>query len=66
MPENCKTPHEIHLAKHDGYDLDQPTKFFEQYGPYLLTMMYMVKYGIVAAGLIVPALAKLDVADEVI
>ncbi|KAG0222238.1 hypothetical protein B0O80DRAFT_502515 [Mortierella sp. GBAus27b] len=66
MPENCKTPHEIHLAKHDGYDLEQPTKFFEQYGSYLLAMMYMIKYGIVAAGLVVPPLARLDVADAVI
>ncbi|KAG0246581.1 hypothetical protein BGX31_000559 [Mortierella sp. GBA43] len=61
MPENCKTPHEIHLAKHEGYDLEQPTKFFEKYGKYLLVMMHMVKYGIAVAGMVVPALAGLHI-----
>ncbi|KAG0208014.1 hypothetical protein BGX31_002450, partial [Mortierella sp. GBA43] len=66
MSENCSTPHEIHLAKHEGYELEKPTKFFEQYGTYLLAMMYMVKYGINAAGIFVPVLAKLDIADGVL
>ncbi|KAG0221383.1 hypothetical protein BGX31_009934 [Mortierella sp. GBA43] len=66
LPENCSTPHEIHLAKHEGYELEEPTKFFEEYGTYLLAMMYMVKCGINAAGMIVPVLAKLDIADDVV
>ncbi|KAG0221247.1 hypothetical protein B0O80DRAFT_232602 [Mortierella sp. GBAus27b] len=38
------TTKEIHLAKHEGYDLKNTTKFFEKYGTYLLVMMHMVKY----------------------
>ncbi|KAF8937267.1 hypothetical protein BGZ58_002997 [Dissophora ornata] len=49
--------HEIHLAKHEGYDVDKPNDFFKKYGPYVLTMMQMIKYGIIAAGMIVPPLA---------
>ncbi|KAG0246584.1 hypothetical protein B0O80DRAFT_501505 [Mortierella sp. GBAus27b] len=63
MPEDSKTPHEIHLAKHEGYDLDKPTAFFEKYGSYVLTLMYMIKYGIVAAGLVVPPLANSKIVE---
>ncbi|KAK3821163.1 MAG: hypothetical protein J3Q66DRAFT_438074 [Benniella sp.] len=64
MPnDDSKTTHDIHLAKHDGYDLDKPTEFFDKYGTYILAMMYMIKYGIVAAGLAVPPLASLKVVD---
>src|SRR5690606_6982062 len=55
----------IHLAKHTGYDLLRPTEFFEKYGPYLLTMMEMVKFGIAAAGVVVPILAQLGVLDGI-
>ncbi|KAF9931652.1 hypothetical protein BGZ65_004788 [Modicella reniformis] len=63
MSEDSKILHEIHLAKHEGYDLDKPTEFFEKYGSYVLTLMYMIKYGIVAAGLIVPPLANTKILD---
>ncbi|KAF9362603.1 hypothetical protein BGX34_005843 [Mortierella sp. NVP85] len=63
MPKGCKTPHEIHLAKHEGYDLDKPREFFQKYGPYLLAMMYMIKHGAAAAGVIVPPLPNFKVAD---
>ncbi|KAG0207347.1 hypothetical protein BGX31_002586, partial [Mortierella sp. GBA43] len=43
-------PNKIHLAKHEGYDLDQPNEFFQRYGSYVLTMMKFVKYGVMAAG----------------
>ncbi|KAF9915094.1 hypothetical protein BX616_006921 [Lobosporangium transversale] len=56
MTENSTIPHEIHLAKHEGYDIDRPTDFFDKYGPYVLTMMQMVKFGFAAAGVVVPAL----------
>ncbi|KAK3829322.1 MAG: hypothetical protein J3Q66DRAFT_410832 [Benniella sp.] len=70
MNGESKTPHEIHLAKHEGYDLDKSTEFFEKYGSYVLTLMYMIKYGIAAAGLVVQPLAStkilrgLDLAQE--
>ncbi|KAF9988327.1 hypothetical protein BGZ65_007432 [Modicella reniformis] len=63
MAEHSKTPPGIHLAKHEGYDLDRPKEFFEKYGSYVLALMYMVKLGIIAAGLIVPPLASLKILD---
>ncbi|KAI8604365.1 hypothetical protein EDD21DRAFT_223004 [Dissophora ornata] len=57
MSEDSKIQHEIHLAKHEGYDIDRPTEFFQKYGPYVLTMMQMIKYGVTVAGIIVPPLA---------
>ncbi|KAG0224334.1 hypothetical protein BGX31_008043 [Mortierella sp. GBA43] len=63
MRDDSKDPHEVHLAKHEGYDLDRPKEFFEKYGPYLLMMMHMVKYGIIGAGVIVPPLATLKLVD---
>jgi len=63
MSEDTKTPHHIHLAKHEGYDLEKPTVFFERYGSYVLRLMQMIKYGITAAGLIVPPLANSKIVE---
>ncbi|KAF8930580.1 hypothetical protein EDD21DRAFT_222845 [Dissophora ornata] len=57
MSEDNKIQHEIHLAKHEGYDIDRPTEFFQKYGAYILAMMQMIKYGVVVAGIVVPPLA---------
>ncbi|KAI1299065.1 hypothetical protein EDD11_006549 [Mortierella claussenii] len=65
MTENSTIPHEIHLAKHEGYDIDRPTEFFDKYGPYVLTMMQMVKYGFTVAGMVVPALAHTGLVDRI-
>jgi len=65
---NTKIPHHIHLAKHEGYELARPTEFFQRYGPYVLTILQMLKYGITVAGVAVPALAQLirpDAVDQV-
>jgi len=51
--------HEVHIAEHPGYDLQDQDGFFEKYGPYLLVMMYMVKYGAAASGRMVPPLSSL-------
>ncbi|KAF9352055.1 hypothetical protein BGX26_010034, partial [Mortierella sp. AD094] len=56
-------PHHVHLAGHEGYLLQRPTDLFKKYGRYLLTMMETIKYGVVAAGLIVPSLAHLEILD---
>ncbi|ORZ12983.1 hypothetical protein BCR41DRAFT_423052 [Lobosporangium transversale] len=58
MTERSKISHEIHLAKHEGYDIERPTEFFQKYGPYVLTMMEMIKFGFSVAGMLVPALAN--------
>ncbi|KAK3844337.1 MAG: hypothetical protein J3R72DRAFT_438587 [Linnemannia gamsii] len=56
--------HDIHLARHAGYDLDRPNEFFSKYGSYVLAIMQVLKYGVVAAGMIVPALNAMKIADE--
>ncbi|KAF9993917.1 hypothetical protein BGZ65_010501, partial [Modicella reniformis] len=66
MNESSKEHHEIHMAEHPGYELDNHNEFFIKYGSYLLTMMYMVKYGAVNAGRVVPPLLDLEVAKEFI
>ncbi|KAF9963848.1 hypothetical protein BGZ65_009612 [Modicella reniformis] len=61
--EHSKDKHQIHLAKHEGYDLDRPTEFFDKYGSYVLTLMYAMKVGITAAGIATPSLANLKIAE---
>ncbi|KAG0214288.1 hypothetical protein BGX28_002396 [Mortierella sp. GBA30] len=56
-------PNEVHLAKHGGYDLERPTEFFEKYGQYILLMMEMFKIGFQVAGIVVPALSDLKIAE---
>ncbi|KAF9362579.1 hypothetical protein BGX34_005878 [Mortierella sp. NVP85] len=58
-PKDSQTLHEIHLAKHEGYELDKPEEFFKQYGSCVLSMMYMFKYRINAADLVIPTLEKI-------
>ncbi|KAI8603681.1 hypothetical protein EDD21DRAFT_368401 [Dissophora ornata] len=59
MPQECETPHKIHVAKHEGYDVNKPSEFFEKYGSYVLTMMQMVKYGSTVDDPIVPPLEEI-------
>ncbi|KAF9571191.1 hypothetical protein EC968_000879 [Mortierella alpina] len=56
-------PHKFHLAKHEGYEIARPTEFFQQYGPYILTILKMLKFGISVASVAVPAVAHLLNAD---
>ncbi|CAO3572889.1 unnamed protein product [Mortierella alpina] len=59
LNSNTKIPHHIHLAKHEGYVISRPSEFFEQYGPYVLTILKMLKFGVTVAGLTVPAISQL-------
>ena len=56
---NSKIPHHIHLAKHEGYDITRPNELFQKYGPYVLTILRMLKFGISVAGVAVPAVSLL-------
>ncbi|KAH7054780.1 hypothetical protein BKA57DRAFT_434420 [Linnemannia elongata] len=59
--------HDIHFAKHEGYEIVRPSEFFQQYGPYVLTILKMLKFGISVAGVVVPAVSHLvrsDVVDQ--
>ncbi|KAF9360695.1 hypothetical protein BGX34_007622 [Mortierella sp. NVP85] len=58
--KNSMIPNEIHLAKHEGYDVDRPTEFFRKYGTYIMAMIYLIKYGISVSGVVVPQLTKLN------
>jgi len=60
-----KLPHHLHLAKHEGYLVREPTEFFKKYGPYLLLMLEMIKFGTTIAGHAVPPLASLRVVELV-
>jgi hypothetical protein len=62
---NSNIPHHIHLAKHEGYDIAQPTEFFQQYGSYVLTILRMFKFGISVAGVVIPAVPLLIRDDAV-
>ncbi|KAF9926255.1 hypothetical protein BGZ67_008188 [Mortierella alpina] len=56
---NNRIPHEIHLAKHEGYEIARPFEFFQKYGSYVLTILQMLKFGISVAGVAVPDLSHL-------
>ncbi|KAG0300365.1 hypothetical protein BGZ98_009243 [Dissophora globulifera] len=60
-----KLPDHLHLAKHEGYLVREPTKFFKKYGPFLLLMLELIKTGINVAGCVVPALASMKVTELV-
>ncbi|KAG0221200.1 hypothetical protein B0O80DRAFT_209765 [Mortierella sp. GBAus27b] len=64
MLEGSKTQHEVHLAKHDGYELDRPAEFFERYGPYLVTMLQMIQFGVATAGMIVQPISHRKVIED--
>ncbi|KAK5809404.1 hypothetical protein F5H01DRAFT_381781 [Linnemannia elongata] len=58
-----KVPHHLHLAKHEGYLIRKPTEFFKKYGPFLLLMLELIKFGTSIAGHVVPTLASLKVVE---
>ncbi|KAF8922783.1 hypothetical protein BGZ58_003794, partial [Dissophora ornata] len=58
-----KIPHHLHLANHEGYVVNNPTEFFEKYGPFLMLMLEMIKLGTGIAGHVVPALANLKLVN---
>ncbi|KAG9061059.1 hypothetical protein KI688_007688 [Linnemannia hyalina] len=60
---NSKEPHHLHLAKHGGYLIREPTELFKKYGPFLLLMLELIKFGTSIAGHVVPTLASLKVVE---
>ncbi|KAG0312150.1 hypothetical protein BGZ99_009672, partial [Dissophora globulifera] len=60
-----KIPHHIHLAKHEGYEINRPSEFFRQYGSYVLTILKMLKLGITVTGVMMPALSHLISPDVI-
>ncbi|KAI1321304.1 hypothetical protein EDD11_006641 [Mortierella claussenii] len=64
LNHGSKMPHHIHLAKHEGYDIENQKEFFRFYGSYVLTLLHMFKYGVAVAGFTVPALAPAESASN--
>ncbi|KAK3809394.1 MAG: hypothetical protein J3Q66DRAFT_444096 [Benniella sp.] len=64
VTKNGKGLYEVHLVTHPSYDLVDQDEFIDKYGSYLLTMMYMVKYGAKAGGLVAQPLLGLKSATE--
>ncbi|KAG9069785.1 hypothetical protein KI688_009110 [Linnemannia hyalina] len=64
---DCKTEisHDIHIAKHEGYDIARPSEFFQQYGLYVLTILKMLKFGVSVAGVAIPAISHLVRSDAI-
>ncbi|KAG0330222.1 hypothetical protein BGZ99_007083 [Dissophora globulifera] len=60
-----KIQHHIHLAKHEGYDLERPAEFFRRYGHYVLKLLQMLKYGVAVAGFAVPAMVPLRPGESI-
>ncbi|KAG0217437.1 hypothetical protein BGX33_010622 [Mortierella sp. NVP41] len=44
----------IHLAKHEGYELSRPKEFFDNYGPYVLGMLRVLKHCLTVAAVVSP------------
>ncbi|KAF9149029.1 hypothetical protein BG015_009202 [Linnemannia schmuckeri] len=63
--DDINISHHIHIAKHEGYDLQRPTEFFQKYGGYMLTLLEMIKHGSTIAGYFVPALSAVNVSGAI-
>jgi len=57
--------HRIHLAKHEGYDLDNVDEFFEKYGSYVLAVMKMLRIGLTVTGVVLPGLAHFRLVEGI-
>ncbi|KAK3825540.1 MAG: armadillo-type protein [Benniella sp.] len=64
IPEEPTSP-VIHLARHEGYELRDPERFFRDYTPYLVSMIHILKNGIASPRLNIPSLSHLTLADGV-
>ncbi|KAG0059741.1 hypothetical protein BGZ89_000158 [Linnemannia elongata] len=57
---NTTVPLHIHLAKHEGYDIQRPKEFFQKYGRYMLTLLEWIQSGVTIAGYAVPVLSAVS------
>ncbi|KAF9585668.1 hypothetical protein BGW38_001290 [Lunasporangiospora selenospora] len=53
----------IHIARHEGYEITRPKEFFSKYGPYVLQLLQMLKFGISVASVAIPALSLVNAVD---
>jgi len=57
---------ELHLTNHPGYDISNPSGFFDKFGPHLLRMMYMVKSRFKAKRLVVSPFPPSTITTETV
>ncbi|KAG0245692.1 hypothetical protein BGX31_006522 [Mortierella sp. GBA43] len=50
-------PYKIHLAKHEGYDVENVDKLFEKYGSHIVNIMKILKIGLTVSGIAVPGMS---------
>ncbi|KAG0055323.1 hypothetical protein BGZ83_008962 [Gryganskiella cystojenkinii] len=62
--DTSKDVDKIHLANHPGYDIEEPTEFFEKYGRHVLTIMRAIQMGAQVASFLVPHFASSGLAHE--
>ncbi|KAG0220849.1 hypothetical protein BGX31_010459 [Mortierella sp. GBA43] len=62
-PTSPDIPNHVHIANHEGYEIKRPNEFFQQYGRYILIILKMLKFGINAAGVVIPAISPLVHSD---
>ncbi|GJJ74287.1 hypothetical protein EMPS_06645 [Entomortierella parvispora] len=53
----------IHLARHEGYAINRPKEFFRKYGPTVLRLLHLLKYGLAIGGMVVPMLSAVHAVD---
>jgi Ran GTPase-activating protein (RanGAP) involved in mRNA processing and transport len=53
----------VHVARHEGYEINRPTEFFRKYGPRTLQMLRVLKGGLTIAGMVIPALRTIAAID---
>ncbi|KAF8986011.1 hypothetical protein BGZ46_010428 [Entomortierella lignicola] len=53
----------IHIARHEGYEINRPTEFFRKYGPHILRLLQVLKFGINLASGVIPALSTISAID---
>ncbi|KAF9217537.1 hypothetical protein CPC16_000668 [Podila verticillata] len=64
MP-NKQILHNIHVAKHSGYNILEPLEFFKRFGAYTLIVMEMLQREMVARRVIVPTQGYLNNLDAI-
>ncbi|KAG0371759.1 hypothetical protein BGX24_001232, partial [Mortierella sp. AD032] len=63
--DNNNIIHHIHIAKHEGYDLQRPTEFFQKYGRYMLTLLEMIQHGFTSASYFAPAMPSVKISEAI-
>ncbi|CAO3567053.1 unnamed protein product [Mortierella alpina] len=58
--DSPKIPNHIHIAKHEGYRIARPSEFIQQYGPYVLTILHILKNSLSIEGVTIPSFSGLE------